>query len=342
MNKIRLDLDLIEVFCCVYEHQNFSRAAEQLSLSQPTVSGHVKNLENYVGMKLFNRLAKQVLPTTAGELLYHYGASILKEKEAAIKQLNKLRGCTEGPLIICSSTTPGEYLLPGIVASFHASYPGVAVDLRISDSESTCREVLGGKVELGVVGARLNGVGLNFSQFASDQLVLVAPNNGDWSVVETISLEALTRKPFIAREEGSGSRSVFETSIGRSLKEFNIVACFGSTSAVKEAVKANLGVSVLSLQSVRSEIEAGMFKVIGIEEISPIKRDLYIVTNKNLALSPIAELFLGILMRPEVSNNKCKLPSRISAEWEELNLPINEGKDDEAFNGDGFMRRVSG
>ncbi len=319
MNKIRLDLDLIEVFCCVYEHQNFSRAAEHLRLSQPTVSGHVKNLENYVGMKLFNRLAKQILPTTAGKLLYYHGASILKEKETAIRQLNKLRDCIEGSLVICSSTTPGEYLLPGIIASFHSSYPGVAVDLRISDSEFTCREVLSGKVELGVVGARLNGVGLHFSQFASDQLILVVPNNDDWSTVETISLEALTRKPFIAREEGSGSRSVFETSIGRSLKEFNIVACFGSTSAVKEAVKANLGVSVLSLQSVRSEIEAGMFKVVSIEEISSIKRDLYVVTNKNLALSPIAEIFLDILMQQEVGN-KCKTTFQISPEQEELNL----------------------
>jgi DNA-binding transcriptional LysR family regulator len=299
MSQIRLDLNLIEIFCCVYEHQNFSRAAKQRKVSQPTISGHMKNLEEYVGLKLFDRLPKRVVPTRAGELLYRHGRVILNEKEAAVRQLNKLRNCIEGSLVICSSTTPGEYLLPQIIASFHANHPAVAVELRISDSEFTCHEVLSGKAELGVVGAKLNAVGLNFSHFASDQMVLVVPNTDEWRMVESITLEAVTKRPFLARENGSGSRHVFEAAIGSRLEEFNIVACLGSTNAIKEALRANLGVSVLSLLSVRTEIETGAFKIIDIEGIDPIKHELFTVTNKNLTLSPIAEAFLGVLEQAE-------------------------------------------
>lgn len=319
MSQIRLDLNLIEIFCCVYEHRNFSKAAQQRKVSQPTISGHVKNLEDYVGLKLFDRLPKCVVPTRAGEVLYRHGRLILNEKEAAVHQLNKLRNCIEGPLVICSSTTPGEYLLPQIIASFHSNHPAVAVELRISDSDLTCHEVLSGKAELGVVGAKMNAIGLDFSHFASDQMVLVVPNNDEWRMVESITLEVLARLPFLTRETGSGSRHVFESAIGSRLEEFNIVACLGSTNAIKEALRANLGVSVLSLLSVRTEIETGAFKIINIEGINPIKHELFTVINKNLTLSPIAEAFLSVLGQAEnvhsgngrPTGQSCRVASRL-------------------------------
>jgi DNA-binding transcriptional LysR family regulator len=295
MNQIRLDLYLVEVFCYVYEHNNFSKAAEQLRISQPTISGHIKNLEDYVGMKLFNRLPRRVIPTRAGQLLYQHGRSILNEKEAAVRGLNKLRNCIEGSLIICSSTTPGEYLLPRIIASFHSKHPAVAVDLRISDSEVTCHEVLSGRVELGVVGAKVDGVGLEFHRFASDSMVLVAPNNDQWRTVKSITLGELAKVPFLAREAGSGSRIAFEKEIKHPLEKFNLVGYFGSTSAIKEALRANLGVSVLSHLSVKTEIESGVFKVVNIKGVNPIERELFTVLNKNLARSPVADAFLSVL-----------------------------------------------
>jgi LysR family transcriptional regulator, transcriptional activator of the cysJI operon len=295
MDYERMDLYLVEIFCCVYDHSNFSKAAKKLRISQPTISGHIKNLEEQVGLKLFDRLPKRIVPTRAGELLYSHGCSILREKQAAVRKLNKLRNCLEGPLLIHSSTTPGEYLLPKIIASFHDKYPNVPIEMRISDSKIACNEVLKGKAEIGIVGAKSDISELEFYHLTSDQMVLVAPNNVKWRNVHCISLSTLAKTPFLAREVGSGSRRAFETEAGINLSEFNIVGCLGSTNAIKEAIRANLGLSALSLLSVQDEINNGIFKTISIEGLKPIRRELFTVVNKSLTLSPIAEAFLNVL-----------------------------------------------
>jgi DNA-binding transcriptional LysR family regulator len=289
---MRLDLSLVEVFCCVYEERSFSRAAERLRLSQPTISGHIKNLESYIGAKLFDRLPRHVVPTRAGQILYRHGRAILDQKELAIQELSKLLNRVEGSLTLGSSTIPGEYLLPPLIASFHDRFPAVRVEVRISDSQAVCDQALNGKIEIGFVGAKLEGVGLDFRHFASDELVLIAPNNKEWRRIRSITLEELSKKPFLAREKGSGTRKSFESKIGRSLDEFNVVGCLGSTAAVKEAVKAGLGVSVVSSLAVKSEIASGAIKIVQIEGIGPIRREFFSVTNHRLTLSPIAELFL--------------------------------------------------
>lgn len=297
MDYERLDLYLVEVFCCVYDHSNFSKAAKKLRISQPTISGHIKNLEDQVGLKLFDRLPKRIVPTRAGELLYSHGRLILREKQAAVRKLNRLRNCIEGPLLIHSSTTPGEYLLPKIIASFHNQYPQVPIEMRISDSKIACNEVLKGKAEIGIVGARVDSPELEFSHLASDQMVIVVPNNARWRNVQCIPLSTLAKTPFLAREVGSGSRSAFEREVGIDLNEFNIVGCLGSTNAIKEAIRANLGLSALSLLSVQEEIDNGIFKTVAIEGLKPIRRELFTVINKSLTLSPIAEAFLSVLKR---------------------------------------------
>src|SRR6185295_16210301 len=178
---MRLDLSLIEIFCIVYEEGSFSKAASKLQLSQPTVSGHIKHLEDSVGARLFDRLPRQAAPTQAGKILYRRGRAILDEKYAAVQELNKFLNRIEGSLTISASTIPGEYLLPQIIASFRMKYPGVNVELQISDSEDVCQIVLSGKAEIGFVGAKFEVVGLRFRHFASDTLALIVPNNEEWS-----------------------------------------------------------------------------------------------------------------------------------------------------------------
>src|SRR5215469_6804455 len=142
---MRLELSLIEVFCCVYEEGSFSKAALRLRCSQPTISGHIKNLEEHVAARLFDRLPRRIVPTRAGELLYKHGRIILNEKEAAIQELKRLLNRLEGTLSICSSTIPGDYLLPQLIAEFHSKLPAVRVEMRITDSKDVCSQVLGGR-----------------------------------------------------------------------------------------------------------------------------------------------------------------------------------------------------
>ena len=289
---MRLDLNLLEVFCCVYEEGGFSRAARKLLISQPTVSGHIKHLEEYLGVKLFDRLPRRIVPTRAGQLLYRRGHTILKEKEAALPELKKFLHRTEGSLTVCGSGIPGEYLLPQIIASFYARFPAVKIEVRISDSEEVCLNVLDGKAELGFTCTKIKANKLEFRQFASSELVLVVPHNREWRHVESITRDRLAMEPFLAREVGSGVRLTVEKKLGRTLDEFNVVGSFSSNSAIKEAVKAGLGMSVLPLLAVTSEVANGTLKTVAIEGISPLRCDFFVVINKTLTRSPIAKTFL--------------------------------------------------
>ncbi len=289
---MRLDLSLVEVFCVVYEEGSFSRAALKLHLSQPTVSGHIKNLEDAIGARLFDRLPRQAVPTRVGEILYKHGRAILNEKDAAIQGLSKFLNLVEGSLTISASTIPGEYLLPQIIASFHKKYQGVNVELEISDSEDVCQRVFSGKAELGFVGTRFEMAGLDFQYFASDTIALIVPNNNEWSGIKTITLDELSLKPFLSRESGSGTKATFEKAIGVTLDKFHVIAKFGSTNAIKEALKAGLGVSVLSMLAVSSAVDRGEVKTVEIEGVSPLHREFFMVKNTSLTSSPIADAFV--------------------------------------------------
>jgi DNA-binding transcriptional LysR family regulator len=297
---MRLDLDLIEVFCCVYEEGSFSKAASRLYLSQPTISGHIKNLESYIDAKLFDRLPRNLVPTQAGRLLYRHGRVILDEKRAAIQELKKFLNRVEGSLRICASTIPGEYLLPQLIAAFHARFPAVRIEMRISDSESVCEEALIGKAEIGFAGAKVDSVGLEYNLLASDELVLIAPHNDEWRAIESVSLDRLAKMPFLAREVGSGTRLIFERKTGCSMNGFNIVGYLSSSNAIKEAVKAGLGAAVISNLAVRTELASGLVKTVRIEGVESLNRQFYTVVNRNLTLSPLAEEFLHFIFEDEI------------------------------------------
>ncbi len=290
---MQLDLYLIEIFCHVVEEESFSKAAEKLRRSQSTISGHIRNLETSIGTPLIDRFPRQIVLTHAGKLLYRYGRSILSEKKAAERELKQLLNRETGDLVLCGSTIPAEYLLPLLVASFREKFPGIKIEIRISDSKAGCADVVSGRAELGFVGAIFDADEIEIRRFGSDELALVVPNTGEWRNTESIKLSELVTKPFLARETGSGTKTVLEKMLGYSLDRFNIVGCFGSTGAIKEAVKANVGVSVLSVLAVATEIAGGLLKTVKIEDLGTMRRDFYVVHKKKLTLSPAAEAFLN-------------------------------------------------
>jgi DNA-binding transcriptional LysR family regulator len=303
---MQLDLNLVEIFCCVVEEGSFSKAAEKLRRSQPTISGHIRNLESFIGAPLLDRFPRQIVLTHAGKLLYRYGRSIINEKKSAERELKLLLNREAGDLVLCGSTIPAEYLLPPIVASFRSEFPRIKVEIRISDSKGGCSDVVLGRAELGFVGAIFEPDEIEIRHFGSDELVLVAPNSGEWRNVESIKLSELARKPFLARESGSGTRSALEKMLGYSLDRFNIVGCFGSTGAIKEAIKANMGVTVLSALAIATEVSGGLLKTVRIEDLGAMKRDFYVVKRKKLSLSPGAEAFLNHALPAESAANGFK------------------------------------
>ena len=293
-----MDLKLLEIFCCVCEEGSFSRAAERLGLSQPTISEHIKTLETYFGTSLFDRLGRRIHPTGAGQVLYSRGRAIIDLKQSVIEAMHHYLDRLEGELRIGASNIPGEYLLPRVIGRFHESHPRIRVQLVIGDSEQIVDGVADGRYEIGFVGARPDQPGLALEPFASDRLVLAVPADATWNRYKTVSLAQLAQLPLLVREMGSGTRVELERWLhkrGAALAGFNVVAELGSTAAIKEAIKANVGASVISDLAIASDVAAGSMRVVRVEELGTMERTFYRIIDPRRAASPAREIFLGAL-----------------------------------------------
>jgi DNA-binding transcriptional LysR family regulator len=294
-----MDLRLVEIFCCVYEQQSFSRAAKKLYLTQPTVSDHIKTLEEYFGTRLFDRLGKSIQPTKAGEVLYGYGKKLLDVKKAAIEGMKSFLQRLEGELLVGASTIPGEYILPALIHKFRKRYSGISVLVKISDTRGVLAALTEGTIELGFVGAQVGNSHLEFKRFASDELILVAARAGSWQSVHSMRLGDLKEQPLIIREPGSGTRMMFEKTLsahGYDLRDFNVVAQIGSTNGIKEAVKAGIGLSVLSSRSVEEDLQSRKLKNIVLRDVKKLPRDFFIVSDKRKFKTPICQAFLDFCL----------------------------------------------
>lgn len=293
-----MDLKLLEIFCCVCEEGSFSRAAERLGLSQPTVSEHIKTLENYFGTSLFDRLGRRIHPTGAGEMLYSRGRTIIDLKQSVVEAMHHYLDRLEGELRIGASNIPGEYLLPRVIGRFHESYPRIRVQVMIGDSEQIVDGVTDGRYEIGFVGARPDQPGLELKPFASDRLVLAVPASAPWDGNETVSVTELAGMPLLVREAGSGTREELERWLhgrGYALAGFNVVAELGSTAAIKEAIKAGAGASIISDLAIAGEVAAGAIRVVRVKEMGTMERKFYRVVDPRRAASPAREIFLEAL-----------------------------------------------
>lgn len=274
----------LKIFVTVYKERSFTKAAELLFTSQPTISEHMQNLESRLKCKLFDRMGRTILPTSEAELLYPKALDILEDIQKLEDQLTASREKVAGELVIGASTIPGVYLLPAIAASFKQEFPEISFEIRIDDSKSVLDGLTNNQLYLGVVGAKLPSSRLQFHHFASDELILAAaPISG---VAAKISVEELCQLPFIVRENGSGTRKSTEILLDQqdhSLEQLNICATLGSTAAVKEAIKANLGVSIISRYGVQEDLDSGKVCEIQVQGLS-LMRDFYIVTSKKRTL----------------------------------------------------------
>jgi DNA-binding transcriptional LysR family regulator len=292
-----MDLRQLEVFAGVYELRSFSRTASALRLTQSTVSEHVRLLEEELGTRLFDRLSRETVPTRAGELLYGYAKQMLALRSEARQALGQFLGQVTGNLVVGASTIPGEYVLPVVIGRFRERHPRVSITLQISDTRGIVQAVLDGQVDAGVVGADPQGRGLEVKPLMPDELVLVVPASHSWQGRSTATLDELRTEPLIVREPGSGSRQTLEEALeaaGRSLADMRIVAEMGSTSAIKQAVKAGVGVSVMSSRAVEDECRLGLLGCIKFQDL-PVMRHFYVVTHASRSRSPLCRAFLEFL-----------------------------------------------
>ena len=292
-----MNLRLLEIFCTVYREASFSGAAQRLGLSQPTVSGHVKALEDFFGVPLFDRLGRSIQPTQAGILLFEHGQKIIDLKQLTLETMSSYLDRLEGRLALGASTIPGEYILPRVVGRFREQYPGIRISLEIHDTREITDRVADGTLQAGFVGAMLDEQPhLQFRPFGADTLTLVTPTGAGWQrQSEVITLEEIRTLPLLFREVGSGTRLALEGWLedhGLPLSELNIVAELGSTAAIKEAVKEGVGAAFLSTYSTRRAVEVGWIQRLRLPALEKIERRFHRVTNSQRAGSPLRDAFL--------------------------------------------------
>ena len=289
-----MDIHRLMIFCKVIEFQSFTKAAEATGLTQPTVSEHIRALEVSLGEKLIDRLGREILPTPAGKVLFKYAQEIIQLRDKAVQAIGKFKGELSGSLYVGASTIPGTYVLPRFVGTFKACYPSIQITVKIGGSGEIVKEILDGRVEFGIIGAKWDEKKILLEEIYSDELVLVVYKGHPWEGRESVGLGELAGAPFVLRERSSGTRAVTAQALeaaGFSPSLLNVVAEMGANEAVREAIKARIGVSIISWQAVREDIERGCLCAVPLEQVS-IRRPFYLAQRKNRELSPLCSAFL--------------------------------------------------
>ena len=302
---MQIDFRHLETFCRVAELKSFSKAADDLFLTQPTISGHILSLEQSLSLRLFDRRRREVRLTKAGEVFLEYASKILSSRKNLLNALSEFSLGIRGELSLGASTIPGEYLLPKLMGDFKKEHPHFVISLKIADTKKIVQYVLQDSVEFGIIGAKLSHPSLHYEKYEDDQIIVVASPDHPLVRKKRVNVEELLKEPWIIREDGSGTQMAVEKALrkkGKSLKQFNVVMEMGSTTSVKEGVKARLGLAFLSQRAAEEELDQGFLFRIDVVGIEPIVRQIYIVCHRGSTLSPIGMEFLRFLKRKKEKN----------------------------------------
>lgn len=289
----------LEAFVNAVKYKSFSKAADATFLSQPTISAHVGNLENELGIILLNRSGREISLTPGGQDFYTYAVELLNTRDRAVLSVRSEKEL-EGILDIQTSTIPGQYFLPGLIAAFHREYPKVRFFVEQSDSRNVNENLLNQKGDVGFTGYK-GSPGLCYEPVFTDDMVMITPDSPAYKKYENgqiLPVELFLKEPFILREEGSGTKQEMEKALvnGKAVfKNVEVVSRMNNMEAIKQAVHCGLGVSIVSeLAAVPSADRDGLryFRIAGLER----RRTFYLTYNKGVSLSPAGEKFLNFVL----------------------------------------------
>lgn len=271
----------LQVFHTVARLLSFTKAAEALHMTQPAVTFQVRQLEEYFNTRLFDRTHNRISLTEAGKRVYEYADRIFTlyaEMENAVRDLT---GEVSGVLMLGASTTVAEYLLPALLGDFKRRYPEVVIRLQVGNTDAIVSMVENNTIDLGVVEAPVHNRNLVVEQCMLDRMVLIVPPAHELATAEPMPLLKLSEWPFICREEGSGTREVIMESFqnsGGNCANLNTVMELGSPEAIKGAVEAGMGVSIVSRATIGKELKLGSLVAVNVEP--PIERPFSFVHQK--------------------------------------------------------------
>ena len=290
-----MDIRKLEAFCKVYELQSFSKAGEAMFLSQPTISSHVANLEDELGVKLFDRLGRKVMPTQAGDVLYESMVSIFRNLDRAKAAIEVLRDRVVGELQVGCSTIPSHSILPELLKAFSAKYPEVSFIVHTADSSEVIKRVACGDWPVGIVGKRPEEDELNAKLLARDETILVASPNAPWLPDEReLPLERLVELPWVMRIQGSATRMVLENALsaaGSSLQNLNIrIKVEGTCESLAHAVHG-VGLCFTSKLAAQSLLDSGEVVQIKVPALEG-RREFYMIHHGGRYMFPALKAFV--------------------------------------------------
>jgi DNA-binding transcriptional LysR family regulator len=287
-----MDLHHLRIFVSVFEHRSFSKASRELSLTQPTVSDHIQNLEHDLNCMLFDRLGRTILPTKEAEVLNRHAREVIEKAEALREVIGNFKKEIDGELILGASNIPGTYLMPSLMASFRVKHPSVSFQVSISDSRGIVERMIRHELLMGIVGAEIPNAQISYTTLMEDELIAVA--SPSMMTKAKNSLQDLLLYPIVSREKGSGTLRETERileEMGLPIDALRVVGVFGSTEAVKQAVKAGFGVSILSKMSVAEDLRHNTLKEVKIKGVL-MKRKIVLATHKKRTLPLAYRTFL--------------------------------------------------
>jgi DNA-binding transcriptional LysR family regulator len=290
----RLTLRQFRVFEAVARHLSFSRAAEELHLSQPAVSMQVKGIEVILGLPLTEQLGKKIFLTEAGREVLHASRAITARLDDLQANLAQLQGIDSGRLNLAVTSTVNA-VATGILVRFRGRYPGVSIHLGVSNRESVLEQLAANRIDIAIMGQVPDGLELEATRFMDNPLVVIAPPDHPLVRKKSISIEDLAAESFLVREAGSGTRGAMERFFAARGLEIQSSMEMSSNEAIKQAVQAGLGLGILSLQTVEMELALKRLAILKVEDF-PIMRHWYIVHRADKRLSPVALAFKNFLL----------------------------------------------
>ena len=293
-----MNIKQLEAFVRIVKNKSFSQTAKELYLTQPTVSSYISSLEADLGVQLFTRTTKEVHTTSEGEQIYLYAKDIVNLSNKIRNAFKEESKDDVNEIVISSSSIPGQYLLPGMLANFSKRHPNTEFRVHETDSNGAVTDVAEHRADIGFCGTIIPKTACTFLPFYEDELILVTPNTPYYrKMQENNDLTFLAKADFVMREQGSGTKQEAMKILqknGLKLEEMKVVARFGNTGAVLLSVKEGVGVAVVSKLAARSEIKNNEIISFPLEE-GGYFRKIYMVSNSNYPLSKRAKSFVQMI-----------------------------------------------
>jgi DNA-binding transcriptional LysR family regulator len=291
MNPIHL-----KTFLAVCRHLNYTRAAERLQISQPTVSRQIRQLEEELEVSLFDQLGKSLYVTPAGETLAAEAVKALGALDRLVEAVQTHHGANHGTLRVGASSTPGLYLLPRLLMEFKESFSEVKFDYCVTNSRQIEKLILKNDLDIGFVGVPLNNASIVERLVVGDEIICIASLGHPLAKKSNIPVRILSDETWIVREAGSATRRLFEGWYKRQNGQWRQVIALDSPETVKKLVVAGLGISFASRVSVSEELERGELASLSVEGLS-LRRDLFMVQHVDKYPTPPMEAFVEMIFK---------------------------------------------